>query len=93
MAEFLSGGQLVDLAIGLTLFEIVALLVFHQITGRGLAPRHCLLNIFAGLCLMLGLRSALSNSGWMPIALALSASGLAHALDMYNRWQRQRTNT
>jgi hypothetical protein len=43
----------------------------------------------AGMCLMLALRAALVDSGWMWVAAFLALSGVAHVADLITRWPRQ----
>jgi hypothetical protein len=87
MPDVISSRHLVDIVIGLTLFECVFLLVFHQVKKRGLAPGDYLLNLTSGLCLMFALRCALVNTAWIWVALWLLASGVAHGTDLWRRWQ------
>jgi hypothetical protein len=88
MIDAISSSQLIDLVIAVTLVECGALIFYHRMTRRGLAPNDYLLNLAAGLCLMLALRSALADAGWMWIVLCLMAAGLAHGTDMWIRWRR-----
>lgn len=88
MIDGLSSGQLIDIVIAVTLLECAALILYHRLTKRGLAPRDYLLNLAAGLCLMLALRSALSETGWLWMVLCLMAAGLAHVTDLWIRWRR-----
>lgn len=88
LVGFLSGSQLIDAVIGLTLLEALVLFAHHRITGRGVAPRDFALNMLSGLCLMFALRSALVNASWPWIAVFLSVAGLMHAIDMGRRWSR-----
>jgi hypothetical protein len=82
--------QLVDLVLAISLAEALALLTYHRITGRGLAPQQYLLNLVSGLCLMLALRSVVVGAPWPWLAICLLASGLAHSADLWRRWQRTR---
>ena len=91
MAEWMSGGHLVDLVdlvIALTLLECVALVVYHRLTRRGVAPKDYALNLASGLCLMFALRCALVKADWPWVALWLAAAGLAHGADIISRWKR-----
>ncbi len=90
LGQFLSGSQLVDAVIALTILEGLALTAYYRITGLGVAPGDFVLNMLSGLCLMFALRCALVDTGWMWVAAGLSAAGLAHVADMAHRWQRQR---
>ena len=79
---------LIDLVIGFTLLEAVALLLFHRVTGRGVAPRDFALNMASGLSLMLALRCLAHDSGAAWVALCLVAAGIAHGADLWLRWRR-----
>ena len=80
---------LVNLAIGITLAEWLALAIYHRLTGRGLPTEAYALNLLSGLCLMLALRSALYGEAWWWGAGFLAASGVAHVTYLRRRWQRQ----
>jgi len=84
-----ASGLFVDIAIGFRVLEMMALLLWHRLTGRGLAPPDYILNLVAGLWLMLALRSALS-SVWEIMALCLIAAGVTHLSDLVLRAQRKR---
>ena len=88
MIDGISNSQLIDIVIAVTLIECGVLIFFHRFTKRGLAPKDYLLNLSAGLCLMLALRSALANAGWAWMVLCLMAAGLAHGADLWTRWRR-----
>lgn len=81
---------LLDAVIAFTLLEGVALWLHHAATGRGLAPRDYALNMVSGLCLMLAVRAALGTATEPWIAVCLAGAGLAHGLDLWRRWQRQK---
>lgn len=78
---------MIDLLIGFTLLEGMALVAYHRLTGRGVRPGDFLMNLVSGLCLMCALRVALSGAAWPWIAGWLAAAGLAHAWDLRRRWQ------
>jgi hypothetical protein len=88
--EWLSAERAVELAIAFTLAEGAVLLGWHRLTGRGLAPRQLLPMLGAGLFLMLALRASVAGATLGPVAAALAAAGLAHALDLARRWERGR---
>ncbi|MEJ8848828.1 hypothetical protein [Variovorax rhizosphaerae] len=83
---------LVDGVIALTLLECAALLAFHRLTGAGVGPADFLVNVVAGLCLMLALRCVVRDQHMMWTAMCLLAAGLAHAADIWRRWRRGRTD-
>ena len=84
------GALMVDLVIAFTLLEAVALLLYRRATGRGVGAAALLPNLAAGLCLLLGLSAALHAQTWPWIALALTGAGLAHAMDLRERWRASR---
>lgn len=88
MIESISSGQLIDVVIAVTLLECAALIFYHRMTKRGLAPKDYLLNLAAGFCLMLALRSALADANWSWMVFFLMAAGLAHGADLWTRWRR-----
>ena len=88
LALFFSSGRVVDAIIAITIVEGVGLAIYHRMTGNGVAPQEYLLNMIAGLCLMLALRFALVGSTWVAIAICLTASGMLHVLDLSRRWRR-----
>ncbi len=84
----LSGQTLVDVALGITVLEVIVLLVVRQRTGRGIAPQALLANVGAGLFLMLAVRAALVDAPWPWLAGLFAAAGAAHAVDLALRWRR-----
>ena len=89
MGQFITSAQLIDLVIGFTALEGLALALYHRLTGRGLAPAAYALNLLAGLCLMLALRSAIAVEPGLGMVPWLAASGIAHGADLWMRWGRQ----
>lgn len=83
--------RLVDVVIAVTLLECAALFFYHRSTKRGLAPGDYLLNMIAGVWLMLALRSALGGAGWIWIAACLALAGLAHTADIAGRLRQGRS--
>ena len=88
MIEALSSVVVVDLVIGLTVIEGLALALYHRHTGKGVRIGDFAVNLVSGLCLMLALRGALAASSWLWIVAWLAAAGLAHATDLWRRWRR-----
>lgn len=85
-----NAGWLVNAAIGLTLLEATALLIYRRLSGKGIESRDWALNLLSGLCLMMAVRGAVLGAAWPTIATWLSAAGLAHGADLVSRWRRQR---
>ena len=90
MRDFVSSGHLVDLAMVLTLLELIGLVIYRRRTCRGIEASKLVIALASGLFLMLALRAALTGADWPWIALALSASWATHLLDLKNRWPRRR---
>ena len=88
MLQWYASGALVDIIIGFTVLELLALWLYHRFTGRGLVPADYLLNGLAGLSLMVALHGALTQQ-WPWVALGLVASGAAHFSDLWWRARRK----
>lgn len=88
MIEGLSSAVVVDLVIGLTVIEGLALALYHRLTGKGVPTGDFAVNLVSGLCLMLALRAAVADAAWHWIGLWLAAAGGAHATDLVRRWRR-----
>lgn len=85
-----ASGLIVNIAIGFTVLEMAGLLLWHRVTGRGLAPDDYVLNMLSGLFLMLGVRSSLASM-WVAMALCLIAAGMVHLSDLVLRMRRKRS--
>ena len=88
MDELLLSRRLIEIVIAFTVLEGVALVAYHRLTGKGVAPREFAANLMSGLCLMLALRGVLADSGWGWTALLLLGAGVVHAGDLRQRWKR-----
>jgi hypothetical protein len=80
----------VDLAIAITLLEAVAVFAWWKVTGEGPEPRAWMPNLAAGILLMVALRLASVDAPLAWILPCLTASGVAHAVDLARRWPRRR---
>jgi hypothetical protein len=79
----------VDLALLILLLEGIALAVYRWRTGRGLPLPTLLLVSASGTGLLLALRAALTGAAGYWIVLGLTIGGIAHALDLLRRWNRE----
>ena len=79
---------LIDLVIGITVVEGLALVAYHHRTGKGVAGSQFGINLLAGLSLMLALRLNVGGAGWAWVAASLTLAGAFHGLDLWRRWQR-----
>ncbi len=75
--HFIESGVVIEIAIGLILLEMIAVLWLRR--GAGFAV---LLGLIPGLCLMLALLTALKGGDWRVIALWITASLPFHLLDL-----------
>jgi hypothetical protein len=84
MSELFSSGHAIDLVIGVLALEV---LLLHAVFKRAhVLPLPTLL---AALGLLLAWRFAQGGAGWIWVALPLTAAGLAHGWDLWQRWPRQ----
>lgn len=79
---------LIDVVIGVTVLEGLALLAYRQVTGKGVAGSQFIFNLFAGLSLMLALRLSSAGAQATWVAASLMLSGAFHGMDLWRRWER-----
>jgi hypothetical protein len=87
LQELVTSGRIVDIMIAFVIIEVVVLLVYRRVRGRGVAPYSLLVNIGAGGSLMLALRAVMSDASWAAVAACLVSSLVFHSLDIVDRWQ------
>ena len=83
MRDFILGGRVLDVIIGLTVLEALALIVWR---GRAWSVVG---HLGAGACLALAFRLYISDVDWRWIAASLAAAGAVHLLDMLGRLTRR----
>ena len=88
MAEQITTVRFVDLILIVVALEAMALLAYWRIRRRGVAPKDLLPNLFAGVFLLLAMRTALIEGSWMAVGAFLAAAGMAHVADVIRRWRR-----
>jgi hypothetical protein len=76
----------IDLVLALVSVELVALALWRQQTGKGPSIAKLAPNLAAGACLLMVARSALNDQGEM-ILVWLAAAGLAHVIDLVQRFR------
>lgn len=89
MEALIASGRIVDLIVGLMIVEGIAIAIYWVARGRGIAPLDLIVNLLAGVALLLALRGALTGAGWRTIAGALVFAGVMHVLDLVRRWGRR----
>ena len=80
-------GLVADLILCLLVAEAVGLLAYWRLARRGVPPMDVLIYFASGASLLMALRVALTDGHWTWIALALSASFIAHLIDLARRWR------
>ena len=87
LQSLITSGRIVDIMLMFVAVEILLLLVYRGVTGRGLGVAALLLNIGAGGSLMVALKLVFDDAPWQWIAAALLASLFFHASDIVYRWR------
>ncbi len=87
MTAWFAHGLVLDWLVAGMLAEAAVLLLFHRLTGRGVAAREFLANLLSGLCLLLAMRLALSGAWWVWVSASLLAALLLHVGDLRRRWR------
>jgi hypothetical protein len=87
----ISATNLMNFVLAVSILEGLVLFGYHRLTGKGLSPKDYALNLTAGLCLMMALRSVSAEIVTLPIAnlllpAFLISAGVAHWTDLYQRW-------
>jgi hypothetical protein len=83
LQQMIQSGLAIEIAIGLILFEMIAVLWLRRKAGLALV-----LGLIPGLCLMLALLTALKGGDWRIIALWVTASLPFHLIDFRVRLRR-----
>ena len=85
LETWLLSGQLLDLIILLITLEAGALMMLRQRFDNIPPIKDLLPNLLSGAALMLALRFALTDAGWLPVAACLGCALLAHIADLQRR--------
>jgi hypothetical protein len=88
MEAWVRSGHVADIILACLVLEAIALLAWHRMTGRGLAPRAVAALLLPGAFLVLALRFALTGAAWPLIPAALVAALAAHLWDLSARLRR-----
>jgi hypothetical protein len=80
-------GRIVDLILLLVALEATLLAFYRHLTGRGprlieLAP-----TLLSGALLLLTVRAAIADAGWVWLAAPVTLALLAHLWDIKRRWR------
>ena len=85
MTELFASGRIVDLILVMVAIEALVLLTYGFRTGLGVSAGSLLINLLAGVFLLLALRSALIGSHWVWTSAWLGAGLFAHIADLAQR--------
>jgi hypothetical protein len=88
MIGWFSDGTIFAAILVLTLVEAIGLIVFHRVTGRGLAPLDAVFQLAAGAFLLLAAVFALRGAYFGLTGMALAAAGVAHLIDLRRRFRK-----
>ena len=80
MHELLATGRVADVILGVMLLEVVGLVAYRWLTGRGALPPDVIPNVLSGAFLVLALRGALTGLAWGWLGASLAGALLAHLL-------------
>ena len=81
---------LIDIAIALTVLEVILILALHRRSVRPPKLAPMLVNLASGLALMFALRGAIHGWPAMFVVLCLAFAGCCHLTDMRDRWRAAR---
>ncbi|MDO9383908.1 MAG: hypothetical protein Q7T86_13710 [Hyphomicrobiaceae bacterium] len=85
METLFANGRIVDIVIAFMALEAVALLVGTRWLNGRLGNVDIVLLLVPGLFLLLAMRAAMTDAGWIAIAAWLLAALVAHLADLARR--------
>ncbi|MEE4639693.1 MAG: hypothetical protein V2J42_13225 [Wenzhouxiangella sp.] len=88
MVELIQSGRIVDLILALMVIEAAVVCGFAFASRLRVPVAGLLLNLGAGACLLLALRSVATGAGWMAAGFWLSVALVAHVGDLFLRLRR-----
>lgn len=88
MTAWVADGRVFAILLGMTLLEMLGLVVFRLVTRHGLPVADVIFHLAAGLFLTLACWLALNKASPMLILGCFAASGVSHVVDVRRRWRR-----
>jgi hypothetical protein len=85
MLEALDNGILIDFAIALIAFEMIALLIWRARAKGGMRPLDVVGQLLAGAILLIALRASVAGASIWMLYLLLALSLPAHVFDLIRR--------
>jgi hypothetical protein len=86
MKELLQDGRIIEVILALMILEAGVLVIWYKLKGQGVAPISLVVNLLAGVFLMLAVLAALQDASIWTLATCLAAALLAHIADLALRW-------
>jgi len=87
LQSLVTSGRIVDVALAALTLEVIALHWLRRRRGGGISIVLLLVNAGAGASLLLALRAALRDSGWLWIVVFLLSALVFHVADLGQRWE------
>lgn len=87
MTEFFTGTNAVDLVLVFLITEGILLNLLYERQGMGMPPERLWPMLVSGVGLLLALRAALADAGWLWVLAGLALAFTAHFYDLRGRWQ------
>ncbi len=89
MQAWIESGRIADVMLVIIAIEIIALIVYRLVSGKGLPVATVICNAGAGGSLMVALKLVWVNAAWHWVAAALLGSLVFHTIDLAQRWRAQ----
>ena len=86
MKQLLQDGRIIEVILALMILEAAVLVAWYKLKGQGVAPVGLVVNLLAGMFLLLAVLAALQNASYWTLGLCLMAALLAHVADLAMRW-------
>jgi hypothetical protein len=86
MKEFLQDGRIIEVILALMVVEGLLLSAWYKLKGQGVAPINLVVNLLAGVFLLLAVLGVLQDASSWTLGTCLGAALLAHVADLALRW-------
>ncbi|MEO1420064.1 MAG: hypothetical protein AAFU66_03810 [Pseudomonadota bacterium] len=89
MQAWIESGRIADVMLAVIAIEIIVLIVYRVISGKGLPMATVICNAGAGGSLMVALKLIWIDAAWHWVAAALLGSLVFHTIDLAQRWRAE----
>ncbi|MEM6819010.1 MAG: hypothetical protein AAF578_09465 [Pseudomonadota bacterium] len=89
MQAWIESGRIADVMLVVIAIEIIALIAYRLISGKGLLIATVICNAGAGGSLMVALKLVWVEAAWHWVAAALLGSLVFHTIDLVQRWRAE----